>query len=431
MKEVASLAARNRVRISTLDGRGLGRDLRQQNLLGESPFVGNTDFATNLGFDENADVLTTLALDTGGQRVKDRNDLRPALDAIATESGTYYMIGYSPKEPFDGSYRAIEVRTSRPGLTIRARRGYLAAKIPGQPSAPEPLPASSGKPESASAAARAATSAPPLPGSVVTAANATAGETTPPSRKLDAATPAPPAGAGADASATSGLRLRPDGAANVATLSARADAKPAVSEGVTRLAREGWDLYAAGKVEAARDRLAEASSAGAGVWVDYALGLAEFALDHFQAAVAAWERVRKNKPDFEPVYFDLADGYRRLERSDDSLAVLRDAAGRWPADAETHNAVGVVLVGRRALDDAIDAFNKADISGAERLAVGYFNLGRTYHLRYITMLKAIGQQTEAARSSPIAIASAPSRRTRNTSRSTGRSPTRPVRPSAI
>ena len=131
IKEVASLAARNRVRISTLDARGLARDLRQQNLLGEAPFVGTTDFATNLGFDENADVLTTLALDTGGLRVRDRNNLRPALDQIAAESGTYYMLGYSPREPFDGSYRTIQVKTKRPGLHVRARRGYLAVRVSG------------------------------------------------------------------------------------------------------------------------------------------------------------------------------------------------------------------------------------------------------------------------------------------------------------
>ena len=139
VKEVAGLAARNRVRISTLDVRGLGRDLRQQQLLGEAPVVGTTDFGANLGFDENADVLTTLALDTGGQRVRDRNDLRPALDAIAAESGTYYMLGYSPRDPFDGSYRTLQVRTTRPGVTIRARRGYLAAKV-SDPAAAAELP---------------------------------------------------------------------------------------------------------------------------------------------------------------------------------------------------------------------------------------------------------------------------------------------------
>ncbi len=387
VKDVAGLAARNRVRISTLDARGLGRDLRQQSLLGEAPVVGNTDFATNLGFDENADVLTTLALDTGGQRVRDRNDLRPALDAIATEAGTYYILGYSPRDPFDGSYRTIEVKTRRADVIIRARRGYLATK-----NAAPPVVPLSATPDvlTPPPAVPATTTAPPATTAAPTAPAATAAPGS-------AITPTPTANP-ATAPAPAGLRLRPDGAAHVEALAGRPAASTAVAaEGAARLAREGWDLYSAGKVEAARDRLAEGSAAGAGVWVDYALGLAEFALDHFAAAVDAWERVRTARSDFEPVYFDLADAYRRLERSSDSLAVLREAARRWPADAEAHNAVGVVLVSRGAFDDAIEAFTHAT-TVAPTDPIGFYNLGRTYQFRYLRTLKAIGQETQAARS---------------------------------
>ncbi len=381
VKDIAGQSARHRVRISTLDARGLGSDLRQQGLLSEAPVVGTTDFGANLGFDENADVLTTLALDTGGMRVRGRNDLRPALDAIGAEAGTYYLLGYSPQEPFDDSYRTIDVRVRRPGVTVRARRGYLAAKVSPPATAP-----------SSPALAPTGGAAPPSRPSEVPASPP---PTTLPSAAGGAGTvPA----AAATTSAEARLRLRPDGPAHVAALTESATtASPSASDAAARLAREGWDLYAAGKVEAARERLSQAAGAGAGVWVDYALGLAEFALDHFDASVAAWERVRRARPEFEPVYFDLADAFRRLERSDDSLAVLREAARRWPDDAETHNAVGVTLVGRGAYDDALEAFNKAT-AVAPGDAVGYYNLGRTYELRYLRMLKAAGQDPVAARS---------------------------------
>jgi VWFA-related protein len=390
VKEVAGLAARNRVRISTLDARGLGRDLRQQQLLGEAPVVGTTDFGANLGFDENADVLTTLALDTGGQRVRDRNDLRPALDAIAAESGTYYMLGYSPREPFDGSYRTIQVRTTRPGVTIRARRGYLAAKV-SDPAAAAELPTTAPDRTTAAGAAAAPTTAAAAPAAVPAAV-----PTAPPTPTPSAAAPAPAVKPSPDPGA-GGVRLRPDGPANVAKLSEPGASSPVAPDRAARLAREGWDLYSAGKVDAARDRLAEASAAGGGIWVDYALGLAEFALDHFDAATAAWERVRARKPDFEPVYFDLADAYRRLDRSDDVLAILRETAHRWPADPDAHNAVGVVLLRRGAIDDAIDAFNKA-ASAAPSDSIAYFNLGRAYQFRYQRMLSTVGQKGEAGRS---------------------------------
>ena len=92
--QVSGLAARNRVRMSTLDARGLNTDPRQQDFLGESPTVSTSDLVV-LGNDTNADVLATLALETGGERIRNRNNLRPALDRIADESSTYYMIGYS------------------------------------------------------------------------------------------------------------------------------------------------------------------------------------------------------------------------------------------------------------------------------------------------------------------------------------------------
>ena len=118
VKQVASLAARNRVRISTLDARGLGRDLRQQNLLGESPFVGNRDLRRprlrrKRRRADDARARHRRSADP------DRNNLRPALDAIATESGTYYMSATRRRTvrrivPRD---RGTEVpaRTHRPG----------------------------------------------------------------------------------------------------------------------------------------------------------------------------------------------------------------------------------------------------------------------------------------------------------------------------
>ena len=136
---VAGLAAQNRVRISTLDARGLNTDPRMQNIFGEQPTQGVGDLAT-LGSDVDADVLTTLALETGGERVRNRNDLRPALDHLATESGTYYMLGYSPQIPFDGSYRRIDVTVRRPDVTVRARRGYVAARPPAREPGVSPRP---------------------------------------------------------------------------------------------------------------------------------------------------------------------------------------------------------------------------------------------------------------------------------------------------
>jgi tetratricopeptide (TPR) repeat protein len=174
-----------------------------------------------------------------------------------------------------------------------------------------------------------------------------------------------------------------------------ADPASTTSARAAALGKEGWDLYAAGKVEDARAKLAEASAAGGGPWVDYALGYAEFALQHLDAAVTAWQRVRTQRPDHRPVYFDLADAYLQQGKTSDALTVLRDAAGRWPDDNDAHNAVGIVLLRRGDLDGAVNSFSRA-VAAAPKDEIGYFNLGFAYHQRYFRRLQSSGASAMAA-----------------------------------
>jgi VWFA-related protein len=84
--------------------------------------------------------LNSLAVDTGGLVLFNLNNIGTALDEIAADTNTYYVIGYQPSNTrLDGEYRAIDVRVKRAGVTVRARKGYLALP-PSQmrvPKAPE------------------------------------------------------------------------------------------------------------------------------------------------------------------------------------------------------------------------------------------------------------------------------------------------------
>ena len=65
------------------------------------------------------------------------NDFSRAFADIVRDNSTYYLLGYDPTtERRDGKFHEITVRVKRPGLTVRARRGYLAptADIAMQPS---------------------------------------------------------------------------------------------------------------------------------------------------------------------------------------------------------------------------------------------------------------------------------------------------------
>jgi VWFA-related protein len=362
LKAVVEIAARNDVRFSTLDSRGLNRDPRSQSFMSEQPLTSAGDM-TPLSSDQNSDALSSIAIDTGGEFLMNRNDLRPAIDIVATMSGNFYVLGYAPDKPMDGSYRRIDVKVVRPGLTVRARRGYVATpqgSLPGAERSLEPersLPPNSvGTKPPAAGGERPVSSEPPLTGV-----------------ELPVSVPELPAAP----------KARPNSERNVAELTRISPSGDASA--IRKLADAGWTAYSKGDVATARDALSAAVASGPSApWVYYALGFSEFALGHYQAAAAAWETVRAKMPDFMPVYFDLADANISMGRGTDALAVLRDAARRWPLEPEAQNALGTTLVRRGALDEAIDVFAK--ITAAKPAdSLGFFNLGRAYHLRYLRL----------------------------------------------
>src|SRR6185436_5858488 len=69
------------------------------------------------------------------------NDLADALARIAEESRGYYLLGFQSDVPPDGSYRRLKVEVQRPGLTVRARRGYYAASEATREGTKQGLPA--------------------------------------------------------------------------------------------------------------------------------------------------------------------------------------------------------------------------------------------------------------------------------------------------
>jgi hypothetical protein len=56
------------------------------------------------------------------------SDLAPGLRRIAEDLQAYYLLGYYSTNPaLDGRFRKIEVKIPQPGVSLTARRGYLAA----------------------------------------------------------------------------------------------------------------------------------------------------------------------------------------------------------------------------------------------------------------------------------------------------------------
>ena len=72
--------------------------------------------------------LHTLALNTDGLALVNSNDLRKQIRRMADDLTSYYLMGYySTNGKLDGRFRNIKVRSRRPGIEVRSRKGYRAA----------------------------------------------------------------------------------------------------------------------------------------------------------------------------------------------------------------------------------------------------------------------------------------------------------------
>ena len=72
--------------------------------------------------------LRKIADETGGGyfELEKTADLAPTFTRVAQELRSQYLIGFAPAN-LDGKIHKLEVKVNRPGMTVRARRSYLAA----------------------------------------------------------------------------------------------------------------------------------------------------------------------------------------------------------------------------------------------------------------------------------------------------------------
>lgn len=121
LRDVFDEANRQNVALYPVDPRGLAVfefDLSE-------PSVGNDTDRQYLN--ATMDSLRTLAENTDGRAIVNRNDLEAGMRQIIRDSSAYYLLGYSSTAaPSDGKFHEIKVRVKRPGLQVRARKGYWA-----------------------------------------------------------------------------------------------------------------------------------------------------------------------------------------------------------------------------------------------------------------------------------------------------------------
>lgn len=79
------------------------------------------------------DGLQLMAEASGGFAVTNDDDLERGLDRIIEDLDHYYLLGFYPNDPEGPPYRPLEVKASKPGLTLRFRRAYAEVGPPDLP----------------------------------------------------------------------------------------------------------------------------------------------------------------------------------------------------------------------------------------------------------------------------------------------------------
>ena len=148
---VIDAANRANVAIYTMDAAGLRGESEQAKIRDQVNKAGASgggilgggktgSGALSRSLENNEDVLQQdprnslggLAKDTGGVAFDSTNNLRPAFERIESDLHNYYLVGYTPSnDKLDGKFRTIEVKVSRPGVTVAARKGYFAVRDSG------------------------------------------------------------------------------------------------------------------------------------------------------------------------------------------------------------------------------------------------------------------------------------------------------------
>jgi VWFA-related protein len=123
LRSVYDAANKNNTAIYALDPRGLAT-----NEFGIGENVG-LEMDREL-LNSTLDTLRILADNTDGRAIINRNDLEVGLKQVVRDSSAYYLIGYnSSRTEADGKFHDIKVRLKRPGLQVRARKGYWALTV--------------------------------------------------------------------------------------------------------------------------------------------------------------------------------------------------------------------------------------------------------------------------------------------------------------
>ncbi|HTL45954.1 MAG TPA: VWA domain-containing protein [Vicinamibacterales bacterium] len=130
MQQTIAAATRGNVSIYSVDPRGVTsgtEDLIEIQSFPQDNSISSTQLMEEMRVQH--DNLRVLSDQTGGFAVLNQNDFTNAFGRILDDNSSYYVLGYYPtNENRDGKFRSVQIKVLKPGLRVRARKGYYAPK---------------------------------------------------------------------------------------------------------------------------------------------------------------------------------------------------------------------------------------------------------------------------------------------------------------
>lgn len=135
LRATINAAVRSNAAFYPVDARGLVAsaplgDATQASQGGQGMYSGSSQRSAQDSFQGQQETLYTLASDTGGKALLDRNDLSLGIVQAQKDISSYYILGYYSTNPaLDGRYRRVKVQVTK-NLTAKLdyRTGYFASK---------------------------------------------------------------------------------------------------------------------------------------------------------------------------------------------------------------------------------------------------------------------------------------------------------------
>jgi VWFA-related protein len=140
IESALSTAVRTNVAVYAVDPRGLTTtesDAVENPIYAERTVVDLSEPGRGGELGQSIRSLRDLAEPTGGFAATDTNDLDASFARIVRENSSYYVLGFQPsKQGSGGAFRKLEVRVTKPGVTLATRRGYFVPRR----ATPDPTP---------------------------------------------------------------------------------------------------------------------------------------------------------------------------------------------------------------------------------------------------------------------------------------------------